>query len=116
MQRTTGLMTLTAVHDNILAWAGLGSALATLFNQVSVPASVLGTLSIVVYLGCISALHVSIPAIISVDAFNATARVAISASTSGMPEYANSSVIRCLVKCSPRNAVLIWMLAQLVII
>ncbi|KAJ7229942.1 hypothetical protein GGX14DRAFT_581646 [Mycena pura] len=86
MQRTTELMTLTAVHDNISAWAGLGSALATLFNQVSVPASVLGTLGIVGYLGCISALHVSIPAILSVDAYNATAKVAIPASTSGMPD------------------------------
>ncbi|KAJ7191489.1 hypothetical protein GGX14DRAFT_600487 [Mycena pura] len=93
MQRTTELMTFTAVHDNISAWAGLGSALATLFNQVSVPASVLGTLSIVGYLGCIATIHVSIPAIISVDAFNATARVAIPVRTSGMPEYANSSVM-----------------------
>ncbi|KAJ7202106.1 hypothetical protein GGX14DRAFT_463837, partial [Mycena pura] len=93
MQRTTELMTLTAVHDNISAWAGLGSALATQFNQLSVSASVLGTLSIVVYLGCISILHTSIPAILSADAFNATARVAIPASISGMPEYANSSVM-----------------------
>ncbi|KAJ7189508.1 hypothetical protein GGX14DRAFT_609220 [Mycena pura] len=93
MQQTTELMTLTAVHDNISAWAGLGSALATLFNQLSIPASVLETLSIVGYLGCISTLHISIPAILSVDAFNTTVRVAIPASTSGMPEYANSSVM-----------------------
>ncbi|KAJ7217259.1 hypothetical protein GGX14DRAFT_541785 [Mycena pura] len=123
MQRTTERMTLTAMHDNISAWAGLGSALATLLDQVSVPASVLGTLSIVSYLGCISTLHISIPASLSVDTFNATAKVAIPASTvvfrsnrivpchgpqnirnissaempyestSGMPEYANSSVI-----------------------
>ncbi|KAJ7192333.1 hypothetical protein GGX14DRAFT_595902 [Mycena pura] len=94
MQRTTELMTLTAVHDSISALAGLGSALATLSNQASVPASVLGTLSIVGYSGCISALHVSIPAILFVNAFNATASVAIPASTSGMPEYANSSMIK----------------------
>src|ERR1700761_9282082 len=106
MQRTAELMTLTAAHDNISAWAGLGSALATLFNQVSVPASVLGTLTIVGYLGCIAALHVSIPAILSVDAFNTTVRVAIPASTSGMPKYANSSVIKC-VQCSPENSELI---------
>ncbi|KAJ7187469.1 hypothetical protein GGX14DRAFT_485502 [Mycena pura] len=96
MQRAIELTTLTAVHDNISAWAGLGSALATLFNQMSVPASILGILSIVGYLGCISALHVSIPAILSVDAFNASASVAIPASTSGMPEYANSSVIHAI--------------------
>ncbi|KAJ7210691.1 hypothetical protein GGX14DRAFT_394336 [Mycena pura] len=93
MQRITELKTLTALHDSISAWAGLGSALATLFNQVSIPASVLGTLSVVGYLGCISTLHISIPAILSVEAFNATVEVTIPASTSGMPEYANSSVI-----------------------
>ncbi|KAF7349135.1 Retrovirus-related Pol polyprotein from transposon TNT 1-94 [Mycena venus] len=77
LQRRMGLKTLTAVHDSISAWAGLGSALATLFNQVYVPASVLGTLSIVGYLGCISVLHISIPAILSVEAFSRTASVAI---------------------------------------
>ncbi|KAF7348043.1 hypothetical protein MSAN_01756700 [Mycena sanguinolenta] len=83
--------TLTAIHDTISAWAGLGSALVSLWNQVSVPASVLGTLSIVSYLSCISILHISLPAIISVEAFNAT--VAVQASTLGIPEYANANVI-----------------------
>ncbi|KAJ7192329.1 hypothetical protein GGX14DRAFT_595892 [Mycena pura] len=106
MQRTAELMTLTAVHDNISAWAGLGSALATLFNQVSVPASVLGTLTIVGYLGCIAALHVSIPAILSVDAFNATARVAIPASTSGMPDATRDYMVTFPVEFLPWRGVL----------
>ncbi|KAJ6557621.1 hypothetical protein B0H19DRAFT_888703, partial [Mycena capillaripes] len=38
--------TLTATHDHISSWMGLGSALATLYNQISVPASVFGTISI----------------------------------------------------------------------
>ncbi|KAF8186116.1 hypothetical protein K438DRAFT_1936834 [Mycena galopus ATCC 62051] len=83
--------TLTAAHDCISAWAGLGSALATMLNQVSVPASVLGTLTIVGYLSCISVLHTSIPAILSVEVFNTT--VAVPATTSWFPEYANSTVI-----------------------
>ncbi|KAJ6474834.1 hypothetical protein C8R45DRAFT_1010680 [Mycena sanguinolenta] len=92
MRRNLGVKkTLTAAHDCISAWAGLGSALATLLNQVFVPASVFGTLNIVGYLACIAVLHISIPTILSVEAFNTT--VAISAITSGFPEYANSTVI-----------------------
>ncbi|KAF8193156.1 hypothetical protein K438DRAFT_1829199 [Mycena galopus ATCC 62051] len=84
-------VTLTAIHDTISSWAGLGSALATLLNQVSIPASVFVSLNIVGYLGCISILHISIPAILSVDVFNMT--VTMPASTFGVPEYANSTVI-----------------------
>ncbi|KAF7330652.1 hypothetical protein MSAN_02450400 [Mycena sanguinolenta] len=92
MRHNLGLTkTLTAAHDCISAWAGLGSALTTLLNQVFVPASVFGTLNIVGYLGCISVLHITIPAILSLEAFNAT--VAVSAITSGFPEYANSMSI-----------------------
>ncbi|KAF8186112.1 hypothetical protein K438DRAFT_1836054 [Mycena galopus ATCC 62051] len=92
MRHILGLnTTLTATHDCISAWAGLGSALVTLLNQVSAPASVLGTLTIVVYLGCISILHTSIPAIVSVEVFNTT--VSVLATTSGIPDYANSTMI-----------------------
>ncbi|KAF7377889.1 hypothetical protein MSAN_00212600 [Mycena sanguinolenta] len=83
--------TLTAIHDTISAWAGLGSALVSLWNQVSVPASGFATFIIVGYLCCISLLHISIPAMISVEVFNAT--VAAPATTLGIPEYANVSVI-----------------------
>ncbi|KAF7378111.1 hypothetical protein MSAN_00235300 [Mycena sanguinolenta] len=83
--------TLTAIHDSISAWVGLGSALVTLWNQVAVPASVFGTLNIVGYLSCISILHISIPAILSVEVFNTT--VAVPAGTLGIPEYVNTSVI-----------------------
>ncbi|KAJ6506663.1 hypothetical protein C8R45DRAFT_1175809 [Mycena sanguinolenta] len=83
--------TLTAIKDDISAWAGLGSAFVSLWNQLSVPASVCGTLSIVGYLSCISILHISIPAIISVEVFNAT--VNVPATTLGIPEYVNTSVI-----------------------
>ncbi|KAJ7901395.1 hypothetical protein B0H13DRAFT_1883072 [Mycena leptocephala] len=83
--------TLTATHDIISSWAGFGSALAMLFNQVSVPASVLGTLSVVSYLGCIAMLHITIPAILSVETFNTT--IPVPASTFGMPEFENSTTV-----------------------
>ncbi|KAJ7844156.1 hypothetical protein B0H13DRAFT_2096911, partial [Mycena leptocephala] len=83
--------TLTATHDSITSWAGLGSALATLYNQVSVPASVFGTLNIVVYLGCISILHITIPANLSVATFSTT--VPVDAITVGVPEFQNSTTV-----------------------
>ncbi|KAJ7321552.1 hypothetical protein DFH08DRAFT_617149, partial [Mycena albidolilacea] len=64
--------TLTAAHDGFASWAGLGSAVATLYSQLSVPASVFGTLNIVGYLACIAVLHITTPAIISVQPFNNT--------------------------------------------
>ncbi|KAF7376809.1 hypothetical protein MSAN_00098300 [Mycena sanguinolenta] len=92
MRRNFGSgQTLTAIHDVISAWAGLGSALISLWKQASVPASVFGTLNIVGYLCCISILHISIPAMISVEVFNTT--LAIPASTLGIPEYVNGSAI-----------------------
>ncbi|KAJ7019087.1 hypothetical protein C8F04DRAFT_353351 [Mycena alexandri] len=83
--------TLTATHDSISSWAGLGSALATLYNQISVPASVFGTFHVVGYLACIAILHTSIPAIISVGTFTAT--VALPAGTVGLPQYENLTAV-----------------------
>lgn len=64
--------TLTAIHDKTSAWLGLGSSLATLVDQVKVPATVSGVLFIVLYLAGIAVLHVVIPAAISVNVYNAT--------------------------------------------
>ncbi|KAJ7467499.1 hypothetical protein FB451DRAFT_1258708, partial [Mycena latifolia] len=69
--------TLTAAHDSITSWAGLGSAVATLYNQITVPASVLGTLNIFGYLACISFLHIITPTILSVQTFNGTSPVTV---------------------------------------
>ncbi|KAJ6602731.1 hypothetical protein DFH09DRAFT_1125418, partial [Mycena vulgaris] len=83
--------TLTATHDSIFAWAGLGSAVATLYNQLAVPASVFGSLNVAGYLGCISILHIAIPAFISVETFDTT--VAVTARTFGIPDFHNSTSV-----------------------
>ncbi|KAJ6605461.1 hypothetical protein DFH09DRAFT_1067724 [Mycena vulgaris] len=85
---------ISATHDNISSWMGLGSALATLYDQISVPASVFGTLITVAYLGCITILHITIPASLSVETFDST--VQVNASTFGIPEFANSTLIKCV--------------------
>ncbi|KAJ7499792.1 hypothetical protein FB451DRAFT_1206607 [Mycena latifolia] len=81
--------TLTAIHDSLAAWAGVGSALATLYNQLAVPASAFGTLRVLAYLSGISLLHITTPAILTVQTGNIS--VPINVSTLGVPEYNTSS-------------------------
>jgi hypothetical protein len=88
--------TLTETHDSISSWSGIGSALATLYNQLSTPASVLQTLNIVGYLGCISGLNISIPAIISVEAFNNSYPLMVE--TRGIPEFWNTTTLKYAIK------------------
>ncbi|KAJ7038691.1 hypothetical protein C8F04DRAFT_1231865, partial [Mycena alexandri] len=76
--------TLTATHDNATAWSGIGSALVTLLDQIAVTSSVLGTLSVFGYLATISALHVTTPALFSIQAFNLSTPTPID--TQGFPQ------------------------------
>ncbi|KAJ7755428.1 hypothetical protein B0H16DRAFT_715079 [Mycena metata] len=62
--------TLTTTHDKLCSWSGIGSSLSTLYNQISLPVSVLATLSITAYLLALSALHVTTPALLSIETFN----------------------------------------------
>ncbi|KAJ6491113.1 hypothetical protein C8R45DRAFT_1138180 [Mycena sanguinolenta] len=64
--------TLTATHDTAAAWAGIGSAISCLWNQRIVTSSLGGVLSLFIYLGSILALHITTPALFSVETFNAT--------------------------------------------
>ncbi|KAJ6491161.1 hypothetical protein C8R45DRAFT_1138236 [Mycena sanguinolenta] len=64
--------TLTATHDTAAAWTGIGSAISCLWNQRIVPVSAGGVLLIFMYLGSILALHITTPALFSVETFNAT--------------------------------------------
>ncbi|KAJ7610620.1 hypothetical protein DFH06DRAFT_171956 [Mycena polygramma] len=80
--------TLTATHDSVAAWNGLGSALSGLYAQFKVPASVFGTLTAAVYLSCLALLHITSPAILSVEGFNVSVPVPVQ--TLGVPEFNNS--------------------------
>ncbi|KAF7363028.1 hypothetical protein MVEN_00654600 [Mycena venus] len=81
--------TLTATHDNIYSWTGLGSALATLYRQLEVRVSLFGPISVACYLICISLLHITTPAIFSVPGFNTSTPLTVQ--TLGLPEW-NTSV------------------------
>ncbi len=64
--------TLTAIHDKASAWLGLGSSLFALMDQITLPSSVSHVALIGSYLAGIAVLHVTIPASMSVNTYNAT--------------------------------------------
>ncbi|KAJ7306655.1 hypothetical protein DFH08DRAFT_975911 [Mycena albidolilacea] len=77
--------TLTATHDTAAAWTGIGSAISCLWNQRIIPASLGGVLLIFMYLGSILALHITTPALFSVETFNTTRPDQVG--TQGLPAY-----------------------------
>ncbi|KAJ6491099.1 hypothetical protein C8R45DRAFT_1138153 [Mycena sanguinolenta] len=77
--------TLTATHDTTAAWTGIGSAISCLWNQRIVSTSLGGVLSIFIYLGSILMLHITTPALFSVETFNATRPDRVR--TQGLPAY-----------------------------
>jgi hypothetical protein len=61
--------TITATHDEMTAWSGLGTALTVLWRQTQFTASVIGTLLIVIYFIGMSILHVSTPSLFNFQPF-----------------------------------------------
>ncbi|KAI0938477.1 hypothetical protein AcV5_000154 [Taiwanofungus camphoratus] len=82
--------TLTAIHDVMNAWSGLGAALITLWRQQRVAASVVATLEVTIYLACISILHITTLALFSMETFNNVGSVTTS-TIIGMPSITNIS-------------------------
>ncbi|KAG1733541.1 hypothetical protein EDB19DRAFT_2041213 [Suillus lakei] len=63
---------LTAIHDISGAWAGLGSALSSVWRQTIIPASWWTTLAVTAYLASISVLHVTSSTLLQFQTFNTT--------------------------------------------
>lgn len=65
--KLSGSTTLTETHDVNTAWLGLGSALLTLRRQLTRPAALYSTLIAVIYLSGIATLHITTPALFSIQ-------------------------------------------------
>jgi hypothetical protein len=81
--------TLTATHDNLLSWSGIGSALNGLYLQISLPASVTGTLSVFAYLMLVTVIHITTPALVSVQTFSLSTSSVVP--TAGIPQWNQSN-------------------------
>lgn len=94
---------LTATHDEATAWAGLGSALLVLWRQTHIAASVVGTLTVAIYLLGITILHISTPSLFNLQAFEQPNGTTISTKI-GMPNISfdakYDSPLNCPVFCS----------------
>ncbi|KAJ7763030.1 hypothetical protein B0H16DRAFT_505164 [Mycena metata] len=77
--------TLTAMHDHAAAWTGIGSALLHIWHQKAAAASLTGTFAVFLYLGNILVLHISTPALFSLQTFNFTRPLQVE--TNGLPSY-----------------------------
>ncbi|KAF8169180.1 hypothetical protein K438DRAFT_1774429 [Mycena galopus ATCC 62051] len=93
-QRLWSGQALTVIHDTLAAWQGLGSALTTLHTQITTLTSMVGTVTILGYLASISILHVTLPAIISVEIFQSSQLVNVT--TLGNPEFNYSDISQSL--------------------
>lgn len=72
LKNVTRRQTVTALHDTVNAWRGLGSALECFWRQSTIPASWWSILSITTYLACVFFLHVVSSSIIQLQTFNST--------------------------------------------
>ncbi|KAJ7200828.1 hypothetical protein GGX14DRAFT_659562 [Mycena pura] len=67
------------------AWAGIGSALSALYTQLTLPTSFAAMLVICGYLSAISVMHVTTPALVSVETINMS--VTSTVGTKGFPQW-----------------------------
>ncbi|KAG2752116.1 hypothetical protein P692DRAFT_20830339 [Suillus brevipes Sb2] len=63
---------LTTIHDVSSAWAGLGSALSSVWKQTGIPASLWATAAVTTYLICISVLHITSSTLLHFQTFNSS--------------------------------------------
>ncbi|KAJ7486745.1 hypothetical protein FB451DRAFT_1534777 [Mycena latifolia] len=84
--------TLTATHDTAAAWAGIGSAVAHIWHQKAVSASLIGVLAVFMYLGNILVLHITTPALFSVEIFPSVEFVSVG--TQSLPAFNDSGYDR----------------------
>ncbi|KAG1774256.1 hypothetical protein EV702DRAFT_538635 [Suillus placidus] len=83
---------LTAIHDIFGAWAGLGSALSSVWKQAHIPASLWATTAVTTYLVCISVLHVTSSTLLQFQTFNSSMTTRVS-TTLGWVDVSNPTVV-----------------------
>lgn len=65
--------TLTAIHDRSGAWLGLGAAAVAVWQQTKLRTAAWSVAAIMAYLLCVFVLHITIPGLLHVVPYNATA-------------------------------------------
>ena len=68
---------LTTVHDTANAWTGIGAAVYALLQQKKPPSSIWAMIGVVMYLACVSVIHIASSTIMQFIAFNSTSTISV---------------------------------------
>ncbi|KDR84452.1 hypothetical protein GALMADRAFT_713990 [Galerina marginata CBS 339.88] len=79
---------LTATHDFTTAWSGVGSAVFSLYNQLSVPASSWRVSGVAAYLTCLSIMHITTPTLFTLQLFSSNTSIMVN-TTLALPNVFN---------------------------
>lgn len=76
---------------------GLGSAISVIHGQIRLPAYVIGAISVTVYLGCVSILHITTASILHLETVTLPGQHTISTTSSVpiFPRYVDTSKLLC---------------------
>ena len=80
---------LTTVHDTANAWTGIGAAVYALLQQKKTPSSIWAMIGVVMYLACVSVIHIASSTIMQFIAFNSTSTISVQT----LIAWPNSSVL-----------------------
>lgn len=84
---------LTVLNDITQAWTSIGASVYALWQQTGVSSSPWRILGVVVYLACVSTLHIASSTIMQFTAFNSTSTVSVQSAVAwtGNPIFSNIS-------------------------
>ena len=68
---------LTTVHDTTNAWAGIGASLSALLQQKNQPSSLWAIIGVMVYLICISVMHIASSTVLQFTTYNSTSIISV---------------------------------------
>ncbi|KAF8557198.1 hypothetical protein OG21DRAFT_379019 [Imleria badia] len=80
---------LTTVHDTANAWTGIGAAVYSLFQQTGPSSSIWVITGVVLYLACVSVMHIASTTIMQFTAYNHTSTISVQT----LVPWPNSTVI-----------------------
>jgi hypothetical protein len=84
---------LTAIHDISGAWNGIGAAISALWQQTKVTSSLSALLLVLIYLSCLSGLHIISSSVIQFEAFDNNIAYVVPSSLAWTSSSVNLSTI-----------------------
>ncbi|KAG1853197.1 hypothetical protein DFJ58DRAFT_745974 [Suillus subalutaceus] len=84
---------LTVIHDISGAWAGLGSALSSIWRQIKIPASWWAVSAVTAYLASISVLHITSSTLLQFQTFNTSTKTPVLTTQAWPTDWASLNTV-----------------------